>query len=92
MAEYIEREALCYQLAKQATIDGQPRAIRRAARIVADFPADDVRPVVRGKWEIKGEFANCTVCKEGLRIECGIELFDEMPHFCPNCGAWMEER
>lgn len=44
--EYIERDALCYQLAKQATIDGQPRAIRRAAKIVADFPAADVRPVV----------------------------------------------
>ena len=48
MAEYIEREALCYQLAKQATIDGQPRAIRRAAKIVADFPAADVRPVPEG--------------------------------------------
>ena len=47
--EYIEREAVCYQLAKQATIDGQPRAIKRAAKIVADFPAADVRPVVRCK-------------------------------------------
>ena len=44
--EYIEREAVCYQLAKQATIDGQPRAIKRAAKIVANFPAADVRPVV----------------------------------------------
>lgn len=44
--EYIEREAVCYQLAKQATIDGQPRAIRRAAKIVANIPAADVRPVV----------------------------------------------
>lgn len=49
MAEYIEREAVCYQLAKQATIDGQPRAIRRAAKIVADFPSADVVPVVRCK-------------------------------------------
>lgn len=48
MADYISREAVCYQLAKQATIDGQPRAIKRAAKIVADFPAADVRPVVRG--------------------------------------------
>lgn len=46
MSDYIEREALLYQLAKQTTIDGQPRAIRRAAKIVADFPAADVRPVV----------------------------------------------
>ena len=55
MAEYIEREALCYQLAKQATIDGQPRAIKRAAKIVADFPAADVRPVVLcGVCELHG--------------------------------------
>jgi hypothetical protein len=46
VSDYIEREAVCYQLAKQATIDGQPRAIKRAAKIVADFPAADVRPVV----------------------------------------------
>ena len=46
MAEYIEREAVCYQLAKQATIDGQPRAIKRAAKIVANFPVAAVRPVV----------------------------------------------
>lgn len=52
--EYIERDALCYQLAKQATIDGQPRAIRRAAKIVADFPAADVRSVV-----------TCGKCKYG---------------------------
>lgn len=53
--EYIEREAICYQLAKQATIDGQPRAIKRAAKIVADFPAADVRPVVLcGVCELHG--------------------------------------
>lgn len=49
MPEYIEREAVCYQLAKQATIDGQPRAIKRAAKIVAGFPAADVVEVVRCK-------------------------------------------
>ena len=46
--DYISREAVCYQLAKRATIDGQPRAFRRAAKIVADFPAADVRPVPEG--------------------------------------------
>lgn len=35
----IDADAVCYQLEKQATIDGQPRAIRRARRIVADAPA-----------------------------------------------------
>ena len=47
MAEYIKREDVCYQLEKQESIDRQPRAIRRARRIVAEFPAADVVPVVR---------------------------------------------
>lgn len=34
----IDADALSYQLEKQETIDGQPRAIRRARRIVNDFP------------------------------------------------------
>lgn len=46
MSDYIDRQLVCYQLAKRATVDGQPRAIRRAARIVEEFPASDVRNVV----------------------------------------------
>lgn len=34
----IDADALCYQLSKQETIDGQPRAIRRARKIVMEFP------------------------------------------------------
>lgn len=45
--DYISREDVCLQLEKQASIDGQPRAIRRARRIVAEFPAADVVEVVR---------------------------------------------
>jgi len=86
--EYIERDALCYQLAKQATIDGQPRAIRRAAKIVADFPAADVRPVVRGKWESHGEgFKWVYICSACGYVD-GYPLNDRM-NFCPNCGADM---
>ena len=62
--KYIDREAICYQLEKQESIDGQPRAIRRARRIVADFPAADVVPVVR-----------CRDCKhrdpEDRKCDCG---------------------
>ena len=49
MAKYIDSDAVCYQLQKRATIDGQPRAIRRAEKIVAAFPASDVVEVVRCK-------------------------------------------
>lgn len=40
--EYVSKRAVCYQLDKRATIDGQPRAIRRAMRIVQEFPSADV--------------------------------------------------
>lgn len=55
---------------------------------VADFPAADVRPVVRGKWlhkKITADFhaiGQCSVCKEIRRID----------NFCPNCGADMRCR
>lgn len=88
MKEYIEREALCYQLAKQATIDGQPRAIRRAAKIVADFPATDVAPVVR-----------CPDCF--YHVDCGYHHCNKFGAPCPDdsdffcaygCKDWKEGR
>ena len=88
MAEYIEREAVCYQLAKQATIDGQPRAIKRAAKIVANFPAADVRTVARGKWIYDHwcEF-KCSNCGAWSKSE----PYRGRENFCPNCGADMRE-
>ena len=52
-------------------------------------PTEDVRPVVRGKWERgfsfpDGEYVKCTVC--GEIIKCTYPM-----HFCPNCGADMRE-
>lgn len=79
MADYIEREALCYQLAKQATIDGQPRAIRRAAKIVADFPAADVIP--------SSDFRDC---KNELCLKCGAYTQKHLGA-CDGC-RWRESR
>lgn len=80
--EYIEREAVCYQLEKQEMIDGQPRAIRRARRIVEDFPAADVAEVVRckdcvhygnvGDCEVHpfdGRFSANYFCADGARMD-----------------------
>lgn len=43
--ELIDKRALMYQLHKQSQIDSKPRAIRRARRIVEEFPTVDAIPV-----------------------------------------------
>ena len=51
---------------------------------VEDFPAADVQPVVRGKWEYNpgDNIPYCSECMMPQDSEC---------NFCPNCGAMMEE-
>lgn len=83
MSDYIDRDLICYQLMKQATIDGQPRAIRRAERIVRAFPASDVRKIVFckdcGHWDSDNQRADKTGgnptahCAWFSRQQCFIE-------------------
>lgn len=102
MADYIEREAVCYQLAKQATIDGQPRAIRRAGKIVANFPAADVAHVRHGQWlsmdsenVIAMDDDGCPVdscrCSECGDWLTGSDEYAVRGRYCPNCGALMDK-
>ena len=64
------------------------RAIRK---IVENMPVADVRPVKRGKWTMHSDYPDRLICSE-----CGTQ-FDvwhweaKQMHFCPNCGARMEE-
>lgn len=50
-----------------------------------------VDPVRRGKWLLHGEppwyVRECSLCHEKTHHWSGYE----MPHFCGNCGARMEE-
>lgn len=50
---------------------------------VEAYPAADVRPVVRGKWQKIGQFGVVVVCSV-----CGKSP-DRKTNFCPNCGASM---
>lgn len=96
MVEYIEREAICYQLEKQESIDGQPRAIRRARRIVADFPAADVVPVRHGRWTGHDIGNGRLSIDEDTCSLCGSRFYQIAEtgcvwHYCPNCGARMDK-
>ena len=71
-----------------------------------DFPAADVRPVVRGRWEdmrVRDYSTNinggmklyvasmfCPVCKRWHNEVYHYGNPTEMAHYCPNCGAKME--
>lgn len=57
---------------------------------VEDFPAADVRPVVRGQWEVDGYHIRCSICGEYMCIKDreGAEIPRK---YCPNCGADMRE-
>lgn len=64
---------------------------------VADIPAADVQPVKHGRWEQIGEqSAKCTACGGVLRSN-GIDktgkalIFNAVYHYCPYCGARMEQ-
>lgn len=50
---------------------------------VEDFPAADVRPVVRGTWVKNGWSIRCSIC--------GYDMPFATRNFCPNCGADMRE-
>lgn len=80
MTDYIEREAVRQELydADAITFKG--------LRIINQFPAADVAPVVRGRWKKRrfGETAfgyECTICHT---------TWDEPTNFCPYCGARMD--
>ena len=81
--EYIEREAA---INEQKRFCGylDDDMLNRLEIATRRIPADDVRPVVRGKWLESdcGPLQKCSICKA-----TGWDGF----YFCPNCGADMRE-
>jgi hypothetical protein len=81
-------------------------AVLTAVKLFESIPAADVRPVVRGKWEdvevtyiadkttLPFERISTMRCNQCNRYHTEIYYYGnptEMAHFCPNCGARMEE-
>lgn len=88
--EYIEREAAIAETRKPRLTDGELR------RRLAQIPAADVRPVVRGKWIDRDDdyygwnMWACSACGEEFVLTEGTPDMNDY-HFCPNCGADMRE-
>lgn len=96
MAEYIEREALIKRLRKvhmekHHFAAGVQFGVEHAIKCTEEAKAENVAPVVRGKWEhVKticgSEFVMCS--------KCGYKEHDHVKYtrfnYCPNCGARME--
>lgn len=51
-------------------------------RQVKDAPTEDVAPVIHAHWIDYGEVVECSHCEWYARFET---------HYCPNCGAIMDE-
>ena len=87
--EYIEREELIAEFKRLEL--GENSFIERVFAdgvyaIIEQFPAADVATVRRGRWiATHDEFCSCSVCKYPVYVAWG------QTHYCPNCGAKMDE-
>ena len=92
MAEYIEREAFLDAIERMKPYHQDADDI---AEMLQNFPAADVRPVVRGKWNRTDAYPHrlyCSVCyKTYLKNDELLERWEFPLNFCPNCGADMRE-
>ena len=83
MAEYIDREAALIKLMQ----DG---CSAKNLQSISDMPAVDVAPVRHGRWVEKEKYTfgimyDCSLC-ENCILDTGHPW-----HYCPNCGAKMDE-
>lgn len=89
MKEYIERAAVKNLLDRYGATDD-------ALALIDAIPAADVAEVRHGRWDASGRYklldgSTCIRC-----TECGAALhLDEYQkyhwHYCPNCGAHMDQ-
>ena len=83
MDEYIDREAALMKLMQ----DG---CSAKNLQSISDMPAADVAPVRHGRWVEKEKYTfgimyDCSLCENRI-LDTGHPW-----HYCPNCGAKMDE-
>lgn len=61
----------------------------KVLRETSDAPADDVAPVVHGRWIEDHDYLKCPEC--GVMVKWDFTFFDIGNwNYCPNCGAKMD--
>lgn len=90
MTGYIEREAFLDAIERMKSYHQDADDI---VEMLQNFPAADVRSVVKAVWEEKEKdgvwWYACSVC--GEHIPKGRWGQEWHSNFCPNCGADMRE-
>ena len=104
MKGYISKEIAEEELRKLSDEDDHPKTVIRALHAIQALPAADVAPVKSGKWEWDEDGMDygigswvCGNCKSRPETvwqedESIIPYRWSGSHFCPNCGAKMEEK
>lgn len=101
MAEYIEFEATKQAIDRIRSVYHRARNYNAVSaidnvfgEIVDEVPAAHVAPVVHGHWRKSKE----GVCGDYLFVcsACGTDYWEspsyyKQAHYCPNCGAKMDE-
>ena len=71
---------------------GYKTGLIAAAEAIDEMPTIEAEPVKHGRWikptKINGRnfsIPHCSVCED---VPCGV---NENTHYCPNCGAKMDE-
>ena len=88
MDEYIKRES-----AIEAIMSDPPDAHYQSwyAEKIKAIPAADAAPARPGRWVKSKGTIKCSMCREEWYFECDDDVFDLNYHYCPNCGAKMDE-
>ena len=103
MARYIDRDPLVAFLAEKIRETGSGTHFESGYRMglqfaksaveLADMPTADVAEVKRGRWvETRiwgGRNYKCSVCDFDFTVD--LCMGRPMWHYCPNCGAKMDE-
>lgn len=85
MDEFISKKALLRlveTMPSSPTTERENRLINAFVTTVKNFPAADVRSVVKARWNVGADGWECS--------NCTIESNNTYP-ICPYCGAEMEE-